>query len=111
MGWGMSMHAWADAGNAAPNPMSQWIMFGAFGAIFYFLIWRPQSKRAKSHQTLLAGLQKDDEILTNGGILGRVVKVGDDFVTVIVSDDQKLHLQKQAIAMAVPKGTLRNAES
>jgi len=107
----VSATAFADGAAANPNPIGQWAMMGAFGAIFYFLIWRPQSKRAKSHQTLITSLQKDDEIVTGGGILGRVVSVGDNFVTIVVGNGIEMHVQKQAIAMAMPRGTLHAVEA
>ncbi|MCL4121157.1 UNVERIFIED_CONTAM: hypothetical protein GTU68_064304 [Idotea baltica] len=71
------------------------------------MIWRPQAKRAKEHKNLLGGLQKGDEIVTNGGIAGKVVKVSDDFIVIAVSETVELKVQKIAVTAALPKGTLK----
>jgi len=75
--------------------------------IFYFLIWRPQAKRTKDHKNLIGGLQKGDEVVTTGGIAGRINKVTDEFVVLEVSDNVELKFQKGAIAATLPKGTLK----
>ncbi|MNF14226.1 preprotein translocase subunit YajC [compost metagenome] len=71
------------------------------------MIWRPQAKRAKEHKSLLGSLQKGDEVVTSGGIAGKVTKVTDDFVVIEVSDSVELKFQKAAIAATLPKGTLK----
>lgn len=96
-----------DAAAAAPAAGFEWIFLIGFLVIFYLMIWRPQAKRAKEHKNLLGGLQKGDEVVTSGGIAGRIVKVADDFVVVEVSDNVELKFQKAAIAAALPKGTLK----
>jgi len=102
-------HAQEAAAPAAPpgSEMMSLLMLGGFMVIFYFMIWRPQAKRAKEHKNLLGGLQKGDEVITSGGIAGRVSKVSDDFVVLEVSDTVELKIQKMAIAAALPKGTLK----
>lgn len=90
-----------------PGAMGQIVMLGGFVAIFYFLLWRPQSKRAKEHKELVGGLAKGDEALTNGGLLGKVTKVSEEFVVLQVSDSVELNVQRQAIAAVVPKGTIK----
>lgn len=80
---------------------------GRFLVIFYLMIWRPQAKRAKEQKNLLSNLQKGDEVVTNGGIAGKIVKVADDFVVLEVSDTVELKFQKGAIAATLPKGTLK----
>ena len=62
------------------DPGSLVIMMVIFAAVFYFMIWRPQSKRTKEHKNLMSGLSKGDEVVTNGGMIGKVAKVSDDFV-------------------------------
>ncbi|MCL7462083.1 preprotein translocase subunit YajC [Pseudomonas sp. NW5] len=102
--------AYADTAAAAASPAGtgfEWVMLVGFVVIFYLMIWRPQSKRAKEHKNLLAGLQKGDEVVTAGGIAGKVAKVADDFVVLEVSDTVELKIQKAAIAAALPKGTLK----
>ena len=100
----------ADAAPAAApgGDMMSILMLVGFVVIFYLMIWRPQSKRAKEHKNLLGGLQKGDEVVTSGGIVGKVVKVSDDFVVVEIADNVELKFQKQAIAATLPKGTLKS---
>ncbi|QLF92432.1 preprotein translocase subunit YajC [Pseudomonas sp. ABC1] len=100
--------AYADASAAAPAGSGfEWLFLIGFLAIFYFMIWRPQAKRAKDHKNLIGNLQKGDEIVTSGGIVGKVVKVADDFVAIEVSDSVELKFQKVAIVATLPKGTLK----
>lgn len=77
--------------------------------VFYFLLIRPQMKRAKEHKALVAQLAVGDEIVTNGGLLGRVTHVGDSFVTVELAENVKIKLQKHAVASVMPKGTIKAA--
>ena len=77
--------------------------------IFYFLLIRPQMKRAKEHKALVAQLAAGDEVVTNGGLLGRITQVGDSFVTVEVAENVKIKLQKHAVASVMPKGTIKSA--
>ena len=105
--------AYADAAApaAAAGPAGsgfEWVFLIGCLVIFYLLIWRPQAKRAKEHKNLLGGLQKGDEVVTSGGIIGKVTKVTDDFVVVEISDNVELKFQKQAIAATLPKGTLKS---
>lgn len=76
--------------------------------IFYFLLWRPQSKRAKEHRNLLSNIAKGDEIITTGGLMGKVTKITDDFIVIQVSDTTELTFQKAAISAVLPKGTLKS---
>ena len=102
--------AFADAGAPAAGPAGsgfEWVFLVGFLVIFYLMIWRPQAKRAKEHKNLLGNLQKGDEVVTSGGIAGKVSKVADDFVVIEVSDTVELKFQKQAIAATLPKGTLK----
>ncbi|MET1082851.1 MAG: preprotein translocase subunit YajC [Burkholderiales bacterium] len=75
--------------------------------ILYFLIIRPQTKRAKEHKTMVDALQKGDEVVTAGGTAGRVTKVGDAYVTVEIAPNVEVHVQKQAVTTLLPKGTLK----
>lgn len=87
--------------------MGQLIMLGGFILIFWLLIWRPQSKRAKAHKALVSGLTKGDEVVTTGGILGKVNNVTDDFVTLEVGNNIELSFQKSSVAATLPKGTIK----
>lgn len=97
-----------DAGGPNMGVMGQVIFFAGFILIFYFLIWRPQSKRAKEHKALMGGLNKGDEVITSGGIVGRITRLTDDFIVVEVADNVELKVQKVAVATALPKGTLKD---
>ncbi|MBV4534569.1 MULTISPECIES: preprotein translocase subunit YajC [Pseudomonas] len=102
--------AYADAAAPAAGPAGtgfEWIFLVGFLVIFYLMIWRPQAKRAKEQKNLLGNLQKGDEVVTNGGIAGKIVKVSDDFVVLEVSDTVELKFQKGAVAATLPKGTLK----
>ena len=78
-------------------------------AVMYFLIFRPQMKRAKEHRAMLDKLSKGDEVLTNGGIAGTVTDIGENFITVEIADNVRIRVQKGAIANVLPKGTLKSA--
>jgi preprotein translocase subunit YajC len=77
--------------------------------IFYFLLIRPQMKRAKEHKNLVAALSTGDEVVTNGGLLGKITQVGESFVTVELADNVRIKVQKHAITSVMPKGTIKSA--
>ncbi|MCA1768964.1 MAG: preprotein translocase subunit YajC [Halomonas sp.] len=97
-----------DAG-AAGGGIAQIVMLVGFVAIFYFLLWRPQAKRAKQHKQLIGGLSKGDEIVIGGGVLGRITKVSDDseFLTLEIAEGTQVNVQKNAVAAVLPKGTIK----
>ena len=99
------------AGAAQPSPWSLPIMLGVFFVVFYFFIIRPQSKRAKEHKSMLESLKKGDEVVTQGGIVGKVAKVGEGYVTVEIarSGDQpvEVNVQKAAVQVLLPNGTIK----
>ncbi len=76
--------------------------------IFYFLLIRPQQKRTKEHKKLLVDLNKDDEVLTSGGIVGKISNLDDNFVSLGIAPNVEVKIQKQAISQKMPKGTLDN---
>lgn len=76
-------------------------------AIMYFLMIRPQMKRAKEHRSMLEALNKGDEVLTNGGLAGIVTDIGDNFVTVEIADGVRVRVQKSAVGNVLPKGSLK----
>jgi preprotein translocase subunit YajC len=98
---------------AAPGPagggMEMLIMLAVFGLVFYFMIYRPQAKRVKEHKGLMSTLSKGDEVLTQGGIVGKIVKVSDekDFLVITVAEGVEVVLQKSAINAVLPKGTMK----
>lgn len=85
----------------------EWIFLVGFLVIFYLMIWRPQAKRAKEHKNLIGGLTVGDEVVTGGGILGKIKKVTDEFIVLEVGDGQELKFQKGSVVAALPKGTLK----
>ena len=86
------------------------LFLGGFALIFYFMIFRPQSKRRKEHQALVSGLSKGDEVVTVGGIAGAVTKVEDDFVKVSIASNVEIRVQKSSVGASLPKGTLKSLE-
>ena len=74
-------------------------------AVFYFLLIRPQQKKQKAHSALVAGLSVGDEILTAGGILGKIVGVSEHYAVVNIGKDNEIKIQKSSVSMVVPKGT------
>ena len=102
----------AEAAPAAQqaDPMTSLIFFGGMILIFYFILIRPQSKRAKEHRELVSQLSKGDEIVTNGGMLGKITDVNEQFVTLEVADNVQLKIQRQAVATVLPKGSLKAAQ-
>lgn len=103
-----SAHA-ADPAAASQQSggMSFFVLIGIMILFMYFAMWRPQSKRAKEHRNLINSLAKGDEVMTAGGILGRIAKVSDNYVTVALNDTNEIVVQKNSIVNVLPKGTLK----
>ena len=80
----------------------------AFALVFYFIVWRPQSKRTKEHKELVGGLNKGDEVVTSGGMLGKITKVDEQFLVIEIAENVEIKVQKGAIASALPKGTIKS---
>ena len=100
--------AYAQEAGAAPAPSMTYnlILFGGMFFLFYLILWRPQSKRAKEHKELIGGITKGDEVMTSGGLLGKVTKVNDDYIAIEVAAGIELKLQKSSVSAALPKGTI-----
>ena len=100
----------AMAADAAPQGggLQLIIMMAIFFGIMYFMIIRPQQKRAKEHKELIASITKGDEVVAGGGIIGKVTNVGDNFIEMSVSDNTTIKVQRQAVAAVMPKGTMKN---
>jgi preprotein translocase subunit YajC len=108
----MSLISEAFAQGATPpqgGGMQMIVMMGIFIVIFYFLLIRPQQKKAKEHQAMLAKVAAGDEVVTAGGILGRVIEVGDVFLTLEIAEGVRIKVQKFQITSLMPKGTLKSA--
>lgn len=99
--------AWAQAAAAPQSPIPSLVMLGAFGLIFWFMLIRPQMKRQKEHRALIEALGKGDEVVTSGGVLGKIIEVGDAFVVVEIANNVQVRIQKHAISAVMPKGTIK----
>ena len=97
----------AGAGGGFPIDI---LLLVGFVLIFYFLLWRPQSKRRKEHQALIGGLSKGDEVVAGGGIVGQITKVEDDFVMLEIARDVEIRMQKGSVGATLPKGTLKSID-
>ncbi|AWP33803.1 preprotein translocase subunit YajC [Pantoea eucalypti] len=101
----------AVAAAGAPSqgsPYSLVIMLVVFGLIFYFMILRPQQKRAKEHKKLMDSISKGDEVLTSGGLVGRVTKVSDTgYVAIALNDTNEVVVKRDFVAAVLPKGTIK----
>src|SRR5580700_6597684 len=98
---GLISDAWAQSAPGAPGGQLQFaLLMAAFIALFYFMLIRPQQRRAKEHQALLSKLAVGDEVVTGGGLLGRVTEVGDGV---------RVKIQKVQVTQLMPKGTLKSA--
>ena len=78
-------------------------------AVFYFMLIRPQMKRSKEHRQLVSQLGKGDEVVTNGGLLGRITDVSESFITLEIADNVQIKLQRQAVTNVMPKGTIKSS--
>ena len=77
--------------------------------VFYFMLIRPQMKRAKEHKRMVSELAKGDEIVTTGGLLGKITDLSDSFVTLTLADNVSIKLQRHAVTQVMPKGTINSA--
>jgi preprotein translocase subunit YajC len=101
--------AWAQApAGGAGGGFESILLIGAMFAVLYFLMIRPQMKRAKEHKTMVEALQKGDEIVTAGGVLGRISKVGEGYVSVEIAPNVEVQVQRSAVQTVLPKGTIKN---
>src|SRR5688572_27217468 len=110
MDWLISTAA-AQAQGAAgqPSALMQFLPLVLIFIVFYFLLIRPQTKRAKEHKAMVAALEVGAEVVTNGGILGKVTEVSEQFLTVEVASGVNVKVQRHAVAQILPKGTLKSA--
>lgn len=97
--------------NAQGGGLQMFIMIAIMFAIMYFLMIRPQQKKQKQHQAMMGALEKGDEVMTTGGIVGRVAKVQDQFITLTISEGVEIKFQKASISQTLPKGTIKSIES
>jgi preprotein translocase subunit YajC len=102
-------NAYAETAAVAPQGggLSFIMMFAVFFIFLYFAILRPQNKRAKEQQNLLSSLAKGDEVMTAGGILGRITKLSDQYLVLTIAPNVDIHIQKTSVVSVLPKGTLK----
>jgi preprotein translocase subunit YajC len=104
--------AWADAPAAAAQQgpgLGFMVWIAVMFAFMYFLMIRPQSKRAKEHRALIAALAKGDEVVVSGGMLGRVTDLSEGYVTIEIAEGVNIKLQRHAVQAVLPKGTIKSA--
>jgi preprotein translocase subunit YajC len=104
----------ADAGTAAaqsPSPLASLILPIGLVVLFYFFLIRPQSKRQKEQKQMIADLQKGEEVITSGGILGKITSINENFITLEVAKDVSIKIQKAAVQTIMPKGTVKEQNS
>lgn len=94
---------------AAHNPLIQFLPLVLIVVLLYFMMIRPQMKRSKETRNMISSLSAGDEVVTSGGILGKVSLVGDNYVEMNISDNVQIKVQKQAITSVVPKGSVKSA--
>ena len=99
----------AGGAPAGSSPLGMFAFMGLFVVIFYFLLIRPQQKKQKEHQAMISKLAAGDECVTAGGILGRIVEVSDNFITLEIADNVRIKVQRYQVTTLVPKGTLKGA--
>ncbi len=101
--------AHAQAAGGGGDPIVSLVMILGMFAIFYFLLIRPQQKKAKEHRAMVEGLSKGDEVVTQGGLLGKITKVNDNFITVELADGVEVLVQRHMVGALMPKGTIKSA--
>jgi len=103
--------AWAEGAPAAQQApadlLMQFLPLIILFAVFYFLLIRPQTQRVKEHKQLIDNLAKGDEVVTSGGLLGKIIELGDNFVIIEIAQDVQVKIQRPAIGAVMPKGTMK----
>ena len=100
--------AWAQEGLVGGSGLVGILPMVLIFVVFYFLLIRPQQKRAKEHKAMVATIAKGDEIVTNGGTLGKITAVDENFATVEIAPGVKIKVQRMAISQMMPKGTVKS---
>jgi len=106
--WINSAYAQGVGGGAQGDGIMSLVMIMLMFGVLYFLMIRPQMKKAKEHKSMLDALQKGDEVVTSGGVLGRITKIGENYVTVEIANNIEVQVQRPAIQLVLPKGTIKN---
>jgi len=104
-----SAHAQVTGAAGGQSMLSALMLPVLLLVVFYFLLIRPQNKRAKEQKEMLSKVAAGDEVATTGGILGKVVEVGEQFLTLEIASGVNIKLQKFQVTLVLPKGTVKNA--
>ena len=102
------LSAAASAGGNAPPAWISWLPILGMIVIFWFLIIRPQMRQQKEHRAKIAAMKKGDMVVTAGGLVGKIIKVGENYVTLEIAEGTEVVVQKPAIGLVLPKGTLKS---
>lgn len=102
--------AWAQSAAPGGADLMSMLPIILMFIVLYFVMIRPQMKRAKEHKTMVDALQKGDEVIAAGGVLGKVTKVADNYVTIEIADKVEIRVQRPAVQLVLPKGTIKGAE-
>lgn len=102
--------AYAQAAPAGGSGFESMILLVAMFAIMYFLLIRPQMKRAKEQRAMVEALQKGDEVVAAGGLIGRISKLSDQYITLEVAPNTEIVMQRAAVQVVLPKGTLKTVQ-
>ena len=101
-------NAFAQGAGGAESSLMSFLPLILMFAVLYFIMIRPQMKRQKEHRNMLSAMAKGDEVITSGGIVGKVTKVGEAYVGVEVSDGTEITVQKSSVSTILPKGTIKS---
>ena len=99
--------AWAQAGGGGGSSLFSLLPLVLIFVLFYFFLIRPRQRRSKQHKAMVAALKVGDEVASNGGLLGRVTDLDENFVTMEVADDVNVKVQRHAVAQMIPKGAAK----
>ena len=103
--------AWAQgAGAPLGGGIESMLLIVLMFVVLYFLMIRPQMKRAKEHKTMIEALQKGDEVVAAGGVLGRISKIGESYVSLQIAPNVEVQVQRPAVQVLLPKGTIKSIE-
>lgn len=97
----------AQAAGQQPDPIMSFLPLIVIFVLFYFMLIRPQMKRAKEQRKMLENLQKGDEVVTGSGLVGKITKIGEQYVSLEIADGVVTHVQKQSVQTLLPKGTIK----
>ncbi len=102
--------AWAQKAASGGTDLMSMLPIILMFVVLYFVMIRPQMKRAKEHKAMVDALQKGDEVIAAGGLLGKVTKVADNYVTIEIADKIEIRVQRPAVQLVLPKGTVKGVE-